>query len=323
LETVFRLRQYFAYVNAVPAAMENELSLSDPNHLVPVGNAGELMQQALLEKALAQGKFEMACDTLHDIGNALVGFGAYLTRIRRSLEQNNVQNLENLTGFFKTQETAMAAVIGEPKSQAVISLLLSMADVQRKSHEEVQQSIKEQLKLITHVQEILSMQRQYVTGREAQDKKATNLRSVVGDCIAMLSASLEKRAILVLQDMHVETPVIFGDRTRLMQVMLNILKNSIEAIALDSPTKTISIRLARTDVALVVEIQDSGDGFDEASAGRLFERGFTTKTSGTGLGLQNCRAILRDHGGSITINSEGVGKGALTTIIFNQPANAA
>jgi signal transduction histidine kinase len=187
----------------------------------------------------------------------------------------------------------------------------------------VQQSIKEQLKLITHVQEILSMQRQYVTGREAQDKKATNLRSVVGDCIAMLSASLEKRAILVLQDMHVETPVIFGDRTRLMQVMLNILKNSIEAIALDSPTKTISIRLARTDVALVVEIQDSGDGFDEASAGRLFERGFTTKTSGTGLGLQNCRAILRDHGGSITINSEGVGKGALTTIVFNQPANAA
>jgi len=63
-------------------------------------------------------------------------------------------------------------------------------------------------------------------------------------------------------------------------------------------------------------VKDSGNGFDEATAVQLFERGFTTKTSGTGLGLHSSMAIVESHAGNMSITSEGPGKGALTTIKF-------
>ena len=98
--------------------------------------------------------------------------------------------------------------------------------------------------------------------------------------------------------------------------MLNILKNCIEAMEANAPVKTISIRMRRKEDLLVLQVQDSGNGFDEATAAHLFERGFTTKPSGAGLSLYNCRTIAESHEGSITLTSEGVGKGALSTIQF-------
>jgi signal transduction histidine kinase len=132
----------------------------------------------------------------------------------------------------------------------------------------------------------------------------------------MLLASIDKRAIRVSMDIAMDVPVIMGDHTKLMQVVLNLLKNSIEAIPLNAAEKTISIRLYAQEGLLILEVQDSGNGFDETTAGRLFERGFTTKSTGSGLGLNNCRAIIESHSGTIGISSKGIGNGALTMVKF-------
>ena len=132
--------------------------------------------------------------------------------------------------------------------------------------------------------------------------------------MSMLFASLNKRNITVSQDIPDNLPAIKGDRTKLMQVILNILKNSIEAIDIYAVDKTISINIINHTDLLELQIKDSGKGFDEATGKKLFTRGFTTKSTGTGLGLDHCRAILEGHGSTIDITSEGSGKGALTTI---------
>jgi signal transduction histidine kinase len=296
--------------------MENRLSPSDMKLMENVENAEKYMREAILDKAVAQGKFEIAADVLHDIGNAVVGFGSYLTRIRRSVEQNNPENLKNLAGFFAGQQAAMAAAMGEAKAGAVVSMLNSIIESQNANQEEIGKSITEQLNIITHIQEILNIQRQYDAGHGTQEQKPANLRSILSDCLLMLYASIDKRGINVSMNVTVESPVIPGYRTRLMQVILNILKNSIEAIDMNAVNKTISIHLQAEGGLLILQVQDSGNGFDEATASRIFERGFTTKSSGTGLGLNNCRTIIESHAGTIVISSEGPGKGALTTIQF-------
>lgn len=275
-------------------------------------------QSAVLDAAVAQGKFEIAADALHDIGNAIVGLGSYLSRIRRSLELQDVKNLSNLAAFFKSQQTAMSGAIGEAKAGAVISMIEGLVEAQKASHDDIQKSMTEQLKLITHVQDILNIQRQYVAGHGSQELKSVNLRGIVHDCLAMQQASLEKRNILVQTEFCEETPSIMGDRTRLMQVVLNILKNSVEAIPVQAEVKTIAIRLSADPSSTTLELKDSGCGFEQAVSERLFERGYTTKTSGTGLGLHNCKAIVEAHGGSITMSSEGPGKGAMTKIEFTR-----
>jgi len=56
---------------------------------------------------------------LHDVGNALVGFGAHVTRINRSLEQNNQDNMQNLSVFLKSQQQAIAGAIGHEQAAAL------------------------------------------------------------------------------------------------------------------------------------------------------------------------------------------------------------
>ena len=284
--------------------------------------AGELaemehaLQQALIDRAVTQGKFDIAADVLHDIGNAIVGFGSYLTRIKGSIEQENTASLPNLVQFFSDRQVAMCTAIGEAKAGAVINMLSSMAESQRVSREEIQRSIAKQLTIIGHIQEMLAIQREYIAGQGAKERKASNLRAIVNDSLSMLYASFDKKGITISVDATAESPVIFGDRTRLMQVIMNILKNSIEAIEKDAPDKTICIRLYSEEDFLILEVEDTGNGFDAETGGRIFERGFTTKSSGTGLGLQHCRGIIESHAGTITLSSKGVGMGAFTQIKF-------
>jgi signal transduction histidine kinase len=102
-----------------------------------------------------------------------------------------------------------------------------------------------------------------------------------------------------------------------MQVVMNLLKNSIEAIDVRSTDKQICADLDRQDGQLILRISDSGCGFDAKTVDRLFDRGYTTKSSGTGLGLHNCREIIESHNGTIQLSSDGPGKGAVATIQFN------
>ncbi|HEY0432489.1 MAG TPA: ATP-binding protein, partial [Chitinophagaceae bacterium] len=178
--------------------------------------------------------------------------------------------------------------------------------------------LREQVNIIKHIQEMLTIQRQYVAGHTALEKKAANLHSIVNDCMAMLYASLEKRGIRVAINIPPDLPRIKADHTRLMQVVLNLLKNSLEAIPLNAEQKLISIDAVAAGDVITLQMHDTGHGFDDETGRQLFVRGFTTKASGTGLGLANCRAIVEGHNGTIGISSEGFGKGATTTIKFKK-----
>lgn len=274
------------------------------------------IMQLMLDKAVEQDKFNFSANILHDIGNAVVGFGSYVNRIKRSVEEYNTENLQNLAGFFESQQPSIATAIGEAKAGAVSTMLNTISTAQKASQEEIKKSVIEQLNIITHIQEILKIQRQYVSGNESHENSPTHIRGIINDCLSMLFASIEKRGILLSLNVPLELPVIMCSRTRLMQVILNILKNCIEAIDINGVKKTISLNVFIHECHLVLQVHDSGYGFDEATRIKLFERGFTTKPSGTGLGLNSCRAIIESFDGAIDITSDGPGKGALTTISF-------
>jgi signal transduction histidine kinase len=271
---------------------------------------------ALLDKAVAQGKYEIASDVMHDIGNAVVGFGSYLTRIRRLQEKDKPENLVNLARFFEENKPAITSVIGEAKAGAVVKMLAGIALTQRSNNEEISKTISEQLNIITHIQEILDIQRQYVAGHNSQERMPVNLRSIINDSTSMVFALIDKMAISLTLDLAPDLPIIKGDRTKLMQAVLNLLKNSIEAIDRESGEKNIIIKAYAQDGQLVIEVKDTGNGFDTTIGRQLFTRGFTTKNTGSGLGLYNCRSIIDTHEGVVELNSEGPGKGAVARISF-------
>jgi PAS domain S-box-containing protein len=273
--------------------------------------------EANLDKAVAQGKFEIASDVMHDIGNAVVGFGSYLTRLRRMQEEDSpAENLRNLAIFFEENKKAIATTFGEAKAGALIKMLDTMALTQSNNQEETGKVITEQLNIIANIQEILNIQRQYITGHESKERKPVKLATIINDSLAMLFTSIDKMGIAVSLNVPADLPTIKGDRTKLIQVILNLLKNSIEAIDIKSPEKNICIKAYTEPGRLLLQVRDSGEGFDKNVSGQIFKKKFTTKSSGAGIGLYNCRTIMESHEGSLEISSEGQGKGALATIGF-------
>jgi PAS domain S-box-containing protein len=270
-----------------------------------------------LEKAIAQGKFEIASEVLHDIGNALVGFGSYLTRINRVIENNNLEGIRNLAAFLKVQQTLIANTLGTDKANALVTITEGIAKTQGDNQKEVSTSITELLNIVSHIQEILNIQRQLVRSHNGvHERKPVNLASIIDDCRSMLFASFDKKGVKFSVNIKPGSYVIKGDHTKLMQVILNVLKNSLDAIDFETPEKCITVSLVSANEFIQLQIIDNGQGFDKETSERFFERGFTTKKKGTGLGLYNCRSIVESHTGSFDISSDGVGLGAVTTIKF-------
>ena len=310
----YQLKKY----SDLEASQAREMERLQNEALIAVQVQKEQLERhvAVLDKAVAQGKFEIASDVAHDIGNAVVGFGSYLTRVQRLQEQDNPMVLQNLAAFFEEERPAIAGAIGQQKADAVIKMLGSMAESQRDKQTEISSAIAKQTDIIAGIQEILHIQRQYTQGHETQERKAVNLRNIVNDTMALLFGAIDKSGVAIQLDIPDELPLIRGDRTRLIQVIANVLKNSIESIDIKGGEKRIAIRAHAPADLLVLEVRDTGTGFDGAIAGELFKQGFSTKPAGAGMALYNCRSIVDSHAGTIALTSEGQGMGALTTITF-------
>lgn len=270
--------------------------------------------EAQLEKAVAQGKFEIASDVMHDIGNAVVAFGSYLTRIRRLQSEDVPENLLNLAAFFSKNQEALSAAFSPDKAEALIKLLESMAATQRRNHDEVDGCVQEQLTMVSHIQEILDIQRQYITGRESQERKPVDFRIVIQDCLAMLGSVAEKSLISFTTNFADDIPLIRGDRTKLMQLMLNIIKNSMDALAKKPGNREIAVTVKPCDNCLYIEVRDNGHGFEPVTSEQVFKKGFTTRPNGSGLGLYNSKIIADSHDGKIELHSDGPGQGATTIV---------
>ena len=111
-----------------------------------------------------------------------------------------------------------------------------------------------------------------------------------------------------------------GDRCRLRQVLVNLLKNAAEA---SGSGGSVRVRVASSPTAVEVAVSDSGPGVPPAARARIFEPFFTTKASGTGLGLAVSRAIARAHGGDITLGQGEVGGALFALSVPRDPERSA
>jgi signal transduction histidine kinase len=106
------------------------------------------------------------------------------------------------------------------------------------------------------------------------------------------------------------------DRTQLIRVLTNLVKNAIQAIPEDQENKAVFVTVFRELGSVKIEVKDNGKGISLENKNQVFEPKFTTKTSGMGLGLSIIKKIIENYNGTITFESEiGVG----TTFLVSFP----
>ena len=108
------------------------------------------------------------------------------------------------------------------------------------------------------------------------------------------------------------------DRTQLIRVVTNLVKNSIQAIEQTKPEiPLIKVTVASEGEFVCVRVSDNGPGISENNKEKVFEPKFTTKSSGMGLGLAMVKNIVETYGGTINLKSEE-GEGATFTVRFKR-----
>jgi signal transduction histidine kinase len=142
-----------------------------------------------------------------------------------------------------------------------------------------------------------------LTRMTSDTRTALHINDLTRQVVALMERDLQASGVAVTAEYHGNLPQVRGDRTLLQQVLLNLVKNSIEAMAsVDRRERRLRVvtQLGGSS-SVLLSVEDSGPGISEADRQQIFEPFFTTKPTGTGLGLSICRTIIEDHGGELRL----------------------
>ena len=138
--------------------------------------------------------------------------------------------------------------------------------------------------------------------RRDQAREAVKPRALLDDVMPLVILQARKLGVRVVVQCPPDLPTVWCDRTMVEQVLLNLARNGMQAMADDTPHKilTLSVRTAASNATsrwLEFSVADLGQGIAQGVSEKLFTPFFTTKEEGMGLGLSLCRTVVEQHGG--------------------------
>jgi signal transduction histidine kinase len=149
------------------------------------------------------------------------------------------------------------------------------------------------------------------------EQQSIDVNNLTVEVLQSLHGELNDHDVKTDVELSSELPHIIGHRVQLQEVILNLVHNAIDAM--DSAKVDHRVLRVRTksdgDKAVIVEVEDSGQGIEPQRLGSIFEPFVTTKSKGSGLGLAICSRIIERHGGQLTASSDGK-NGALFKIVL-------
>jgi len=196
---------------------------------------------------------------------------------------------ESLRGFAHEIRNPLAAISGAAQ-------LLQQRETDASRRELTALIVSETQRLATLTERLLGTRAMMAT-------RVINVHAMLEHVAQLLGA--ERADIEVVRDYDPSLPALHGDPDRLLQALLNLARNAVEAntrrIIMRSRAEA-GLRDARGKVvpAIRIEIEDDGDGVPEAIAQTLFEPMVSGRTDGSGLGLALAREIAREHGGELS-----------------------
>ncbi|HJT45448.1 MAG TPA: ATP-binding protein [Chthoniobacterales bacterium] len=243
----------------------------------------------------------------HQVGHAIILRD--ITESRRTEQQTlESERLNALTLLA----AGVAHEIGNPLNSLDIHLQLlerELRNLDKTNRADLQESVAVARAEVNRLDSIITQFLRAIRPTRPQ-LKPENVNSIVEEAVRFFTPEIQDRDIVVEQELRSDLPLLELDRDQMKQAFYNVIKNSFEAM---KSRGILRIRTDMEDSHVVVRFTDSGGGMSAENLSRVFEPYFTTKTSGTGLGLLIVRRIVREHGGELSIESTA-GKGLTVTI---------
>ncbi|MGF6488079.1 trifunctional serine/threonine-protein kinase/ATP-binding protein/sensor histidine kinase [Pseudomonas frederiksbergensis] len=165
--------------------------------------------------------------------------------------------------------------------------------------EEVEQGLRRIINDGNRAADVLGRIRALIRKTPPQ-RQPVNLNAVVGEMVGFTRGEAARYGAVVNTQLAIDLPVVLADRVELQQVLLNLIVNGLEAMAvMEEGERRLFITSESVEDDVRIMVSDSGPGFACERAEEVFTAFYTTKSTGLGMGLSICRTIIEAHGGRL------------------------
>lgn len=269
------------------------------------------LNQKLLVTARRAGMSEVATSILHNIGNILNSSNISLNLLKESLTQPYYDKLFQIVNMIKEHIDTLSVYLSEDsKGKLIPNYLIALTEIISNNHQKNLEEIESIYQDLLHIKDIVSIQ-QSISGESGIPEKIFIPELI--DTALQMSSNPSQDKLIKLNKKNIECLSIMADKSKLLQILINLIQNAKDAVLCNKNKKDKTIKFIVDDKKsqkIGIEVIDNGMGISPENLGHIFSFGFTTKENGHGFGLHSSALSAQDMGGSLKAESKGLGKGA-------------
>ena len=270
-------------------------------------------QQKLVETSRLAGMAEVATGVLHNVGNVLNSVNVSANLVIEKLRRSKANKLVQAAALLTSKNGDLADYLtNDPSGQKLPGYLAKLGEFFVAENAELLEEADQLGRNIEHIKEVVAMQQSYAKVSGVFESFPAQL--LVEDAIAMNASAFDRHGI-TLQKQFVAVPPVRVDRHKVLQILINLLRNAKYALdASERIDRQITISISGGEGMVRIAVADNGIGISEENLTRVFGHGFTTREEGHGFGLHSGAIAARAMGGSLSVASAGLGQGATFTL---------
>lgn len=274
------------------------------------------LNQQLISAARQAGMADIASAILHNVGNILNSANVSLTILQEKINQDEFKKLIAVLKLLKENRKEIINYLTEDaKGKLIPRYLIAILDPLKNNYMILNEEINNLITDLHHIKEIVSLQQNYAGVSGVEEK--IFLPEVV-DAALQMSGYLTFPKNIVVKKCYKKLPFILTDKSKLLSILVNIIRNAKESVLADHEKVHKEIKLYITANNSKKEskiiISDNGVGITKENLVKIFTFGYTTKMKGHGIGLHTSALSAKEIGGHLKAESDGAGQGAIFTL---------
>lgn len=300
------------FVDITEQKKAKEELIEERNKFEVVNKKLKATQNNLVGASHKAGMAEVATEVLHNVGNVLNSINVSAELVTEKIQESEIKNLNVLANIIAENTTNLAGFFTEDaKGKHIPVYLVEVVKHICDEQEDMLQNLQELNQNVDHIKDIIQMQQLYA--------KSTGVEMYVSiEEIVEMAVQIAKSNRKIFKQIELHKQVagigeICTNKQKLLQVLVNIINNAVDAVA-ERARKLINIKAYRNDTEITIEIADTGIGIAKENLDKIFTHGFTSKKDGHGFGLHSGFLALKEMGGTLSVTSPGVDKGAMFKI---------
>jgi PAS domain S-box-containing protein len=298
----------------IPATCEG--SLADISKRKRTEQELELLNAKLVDASRQVGMAEAATGVLHNVGNVLTSVNLTVHDMQDRLSASRITHLRRVADLFEAHQADLGEFLQkDPTGIQIPAFLVNLTRHLETENRSLRDDMMGLSGHFEHIREIIVAQQS--SARILGIVEEVSCASLVEDALRLAAESFERHHIGLARRVEISA-MVRTDRHKVLQVLINLLKNAKDALLhLEKPNRLITVRAYFANPTQVaIAIIDNGTGIAPENLTKIFGHGFTTKKNGHGFGLHSAAIAAKEIKGDLTVDSDGLGHGSTFTLLL-------